>query len=48
MALYVLKLCLRCADSRVGSGFGFCGVTSEFCGKGCEPNSKGDGCGQLE
>ncbi|KAI1658123.1 putative bacteriodes thetaiotaomicron symbiotic chitinase [Daldinia decipiens] len=25
--------------------YGFCGVTDEFCGDGCQPNSDGGGCG---
>ncbi|KAI3068615.1 CAZyme family GH18 [Aspergillus niger] len=28
------------------SSFGYCGVTSEFCGNGCQKNSNGGGCGQ--
>ncbi|KAF3058356.1 Killer toxin subunits alpha/beta [Daldinia childiae] len=27
------------------SQYGFCGVTDEFCGDGCQPNSDGSGCG---
>ncbi|KAK8050311.1 chitinase A1, partial [Apiospora phragmitis] len=29
------------------SQWGFCGVTEDFCGDGCQPNSEGNGCGDA-
>ncbi|KAJ5372784.1 hypothetical protein N7517_004790 [Penicillium concentricum] len=45
---YAAPASFDCPINVCCSAFGFCGVTSDFCGKGCEPNSKGDGCGQPD
>jgi hypothetical protein len=32
---------------KIDSQWGFCGTTDGFCGDGCQPNSKGGGCGDA-